>query len=189
MANPTKYHHEMNSALDRELSEQEWAALNAHLEDSPETASYWEQLRHTDHLLRTTPLAAPSPGFTSRVMAAVAAMHLGEIAKHRLGVGVALGLIVAALFTVPVLSILTILLFSTLTDPGTLNALFQNVAGGVGYGLGIAFDLGDGLERLATETPVVPALLTTVIPLSMLWVWLVWYLSEGRMVASERHVI
>jgi hypothetical protein len=59
----------------------------------------------------------------------------------------------------------------------------------VGYGLGIAFDLGDGLERLATETPVVPALLTTVIPLSMLWVWLVWYLSEGRMVASERHVI
>jgi hypothetical protein len=41
----------------------------------------------------------------------------------------------------------------------------------------VVSDLGSGLHTLVTETPMVPALISTVIPVSMLWVWMIWYFS------------
>jgi hypothetical protein len=83
---------------------------------------------------------------------------------------------------------LFLLLFNFITDPGAVTAFFRDVTGGATYLLGLTSDLGDGLERVATRTPMVPALLSTVIPLSMLWVWLVWYLWGGRW-SPEREVV
>jgi hypothetical protein len=184
MVDQLKYHHKLNTALDQELTEQEWEALNNDLADSPEVAAYWERLRRVDRLLHETPLAAPSAGFTSRVMAAIAAIHLPD--HRRLSVGIGLGLGVAAILIIPLLSAGLLLLLSVITDPGTYTKLLQAITGGVSYLVDLGANLGSELETLVTDTPMIPALLSTAIPISMVWGWLVWYLSGHPKLPTRR---
>ena len=178
---------DMQRALDHELAEEELTALNARLEESEEAAETWQRLRKTDHLFRTTPPIAPAPGFAKRVMAAVAAMDLPDFARRPLSVGVALGLAMAAIMTLPVLSLLLILLLKVITDPGNLNALLQTVADLVSYLVGYAADLLNEIRTLVTDTPLfVVVLLGMMIPLTALWGWLGWHLFGGRRLASNR---
>lgn len=181
-----EYLQSMNSALDQELSEQELAALNAQLEESKEASDIWEHLQQTDELLRTTPLVAPSPGFASRVMAAIAAMPLPGFMHHEPGIGIALGLLVAALVTVPVFSVLFFMLLTVLTDPGTLHTLLQTVLGATSYVIGLMADLAGEVEHMVSDTPVLAALLTTMIPVTLLWGWLIWSLLGGPRFLSKR---
>jgi hypothetical protein len=176
----------MNSALDQELSEQEWEALNAHLEQSEEASNIWEHLRQTDELLHTTPLIAPSPGFANRVMAAIAAMPLPGFMRREPGIGIALGLLVAALVTVPVFSISFFVLLTVLTDPGTLHTLLQTVLGAASYVIGLMADLAGEIEHMVKDTPVLAALLTTMIPVTLLWGWLIWSLLGGPRFMNRR---
>ncbi len=169
----------MNRALDDDLSEQESEALGTRLQESGEDAAHWERLRRTDELLRTTPLVAPAPGFTNRVMAAIAAMPLPDFAKRHLSVGIALGLAFAALLTVPILSIVFLVLMSVLTDPGALNDWLQTLINAAGYMINLLADLAGEVQGAAQKTPMLLALLTTMIPLTILWVWLIWYLLGG----------
>jgi hypothetical protein len=81
-----------------------------------------------------------------------------------------------------------VLLLSVITDPGMWNILFQAVTAGAGYVIGLVGDLGNGLETAVSDTPMVPALLSTVIPMTMLWMWLVWYLLGGRQSLANRQV-
>lgn len=96
-----KLQQQMNRALDGELAEQELAVLHARLQESAEESTRWERLRKTDELLRTTPPVAPSRGFAERVMAAILSMPMPEFARRSRGLGLALGLLVAALLAVP----------------------------------------------------------------------------------------
>lgn len=181
----SKYAEHMNSALDQGLSAAEAQELQARLNDSPETAELWSRLKRVDWLLRNTPMVAPSAEFAGRVMAAVAVMGMPRIANKRLALGIVLGLLVAAMLAVPVMSVALILLFRTITDPSTFSTVFQAVASALGYVVGVVSDAGSRLDTLVHETPMVPALLSTVIPLAMLWGWLVWYLSGGRQSGSS----
>jgi anti-sigma factor RsiW len=180
-----KLQQSMNGALDHELSEHELAALHAQLEESSEAAAHWERLRKTDELMRTTPLVAPSAGFTRRVMAAIAAIPLPEFARRQPGIGVALGLAVAAFMTVPIFSVLFFVLFSVLTDPGALNVVLQAIMDGASYTIGLVANIAGDLESAATDTPVLLVLLTTMIPVTALWVWLVRYLLKGSRMRSR----
>jgi hypothetical protein len=184
-----KYQRSMDNALDHELPEAEWQALNAQVESSPEVADYWDRLQQVDHVLHATPMVGPTAGFSSRVMAAIAAMHLPEFANRRFGAGVALGLLAAALIALPVMSAVFILFLSVITDPGALNTLFQTVTSGASNTLGLLSDIGASCQDLAAEQPIFPALLTTVIPVSMLWAWLVWYLSGGSQLLTSQQVV
>lgn len=184
MVDQLKYHHKLNTALDHELTEQEWEALNNDLADSPEIAAYWERLSTVDHILHEAPLVGPSAGFASRVMAAIASIHLPD--HRRLSVGFGIGLGVAALLVIPVLSAGLLLLLSVVTDPGTYTRLLQVVTSGVSYLIDLGADLSSELETLVTETPMIPALLSTAIPVSMVWGWLVWYLSGRPKLPARR---
>jgi hypothetical protein len=181
-----KLQQSMNGALDHELSEHELAALSAQLDESQEAATQWERLRTTDELMRTTPLVAPSPGFARRVMAAIAAIPLPEFAQRQLGIGIALGLAVAAFLTVPILSVLFFVFFSVLTDPGALNTVLQTLINGASYTIGLMANIAGDLEATATDTPMLLLLLSTMIPITALWAWLVRYLLKGsRMQTRE----
>ncbi|RPI92875.1 MAG: hypothetical protein EHM39_13280, partial [Chloroflexi bacterium] len=153
----------MNNALDQGLSEQELDALHRQIEESEEAATAWEKLRKTDELLRTTPMVAPLPGFTSRVMAAIAAMPLPGFAQHP-GIGIVLGLLAAAFIAVPIFAALFFVLLSVLTDPGALQEIFQTILNTVGYMIGMVADLASEIESVVEDTPVLAALLTTMIP-------------------------
>ncbi len=173
-----------------DLSEEELAALKARMEEPAEAGGQTKRLTRVDRLLSETPMVGPSAGFALRVMAAIAAMELPEITRRRLTTGFAVGLAVAALLVLPVLSGLVIVVASAITNPGILNAGFQVVANGIGYSAGLITDVGESLNKAVSETPMVPALLTTVIPITMLWVWAVWYLMrEPRLMPDQQDVV
>jgi hypothetical protein len=176
----------MNSALDQELSEEELTALNTQLEESEEASTAWEQLRRTDELLRTTPLVAPSSGFANRVMAAIAAMPLPGFMHREPGVGIALGLLVTALLTVPIFAVLFFGLLAVLTNPGALYTLMHTVLSATSYLVGLVGDLAEEIENMVRNTPVMAALLTTMIPVTLLWGWLIWSLLGGPRFLSKR---
>lgn len=176
---PSNLEHRMNKALDQALSEAEAETLQEQLSASSGSSEQWQRMQQVDQLMRTTPLVAPSAGFTARVMAAIERLRLDELADRQISVGVALGLMAAALLTIPFLSVLLIVLVSALSTPATVTALFQGVTSGTSYAIDLVADLLHVMKDLVTDTPMVPALLTTMIPLGMVWAWLLWYLS-GR---------
>ncbi|NLX08670.1 MAG: hypothetical protein GXY36_03360 [Chloroflexi bacterium] len=185
----SKFEQSMNSALDHELSEEELHALQEQVEESPAAADNWKRLRQVDALLRSLPLAVPADSLAGKVMAAIAAQQIAELARRRHGLGLALGLVAAALLTVPLLSALVLLLVSTITNPGTIAAILQGAAAVTSYVVDLVADLGRQLRSLASDTPALLALLTAVIPMSMLWGWLVWYLLGGSRLAGDKDVL
>jgi len=183
-----KYQRNMDRALERDLTEPEWEALQTHFGESPQSADYWERLQQVDWLLDTTPLVVPSPGFASRVMAAIAAMPLPAFANRKIGLGLALGLLAVAFLTVPVLSGALLVLLSAITNPGTINTILQGATSGISYLADLIRNLVQELRTVAVDTPMIPALLMTAIPLSMVWVWLVWHLSGGSRFFSKHRL-
>ncbi|MBN1681917.1 MAG: hypothetical protein JW966_16690 [Anaerolineae bacterium] len=174
-------HYSMSKALDHELSESELESLNAHLSESEDDARHFERMRKTDQLLHETPMINAPSGFAQRVMQAIAVMNLADFANQRLSVGVALGLVAAALLTIPILSMLLIALVTIFTDPGTLQVILQAAINASTSAIGLIADLADGVQNMISDMPMIPALLTTVIPLSMLWGWLIWYLLRDSL--------
>ncbi|HML20854.1 MAG TPA: hypothetical protein PKD09_04350 [Aggregatilinea sp.] len=182
---PSNLQRRMNQALDQALSESEFESLQEQLATSRDNSEQWQRMQQVDQLLRTTPLVGPSSGFAARVIAAIERLRLDELADRQISVGVALGLMAAALLTIPFLSVALIVLVSTLSSPSTVTALFQGVTSGTSYAIDLVVDLIRVMRDLATDTPMVPALLTTMIPLGMVWAWLLWYLSGRTRVKAE----
>lgn len=165
-----------NRLLDEELAEAEHAALQEVLKEDAAAARQLAYMQRLDRLLRATPLASPSSDFTRRVMGAIAELELPEQIRRRMGIGIALGLAIAAILTVPVLSALLIIIARTVLDPQSLAALLGTLSGAASTLWGLGGSLADALNQVVFETPVVPALMTTAIPIGMVWAWLVWYL-------------
>lgn len=178
--------HKMNNALDHSLSEEELAELQAHFEAVPEAVEEWEQLRRTDELLRTTPKVSPSADFARRVMEAIAALPLPGFAKRDLSVGLALGLAAAAALAIPVLVVALFLLLSVITNPGTISTLLQASVDAMSFVVGLAADLAAQVRDWVADTPALTVLLVLVIPLSVVWGWMLWALLGGRDLVIRR---
>ncbi len=185
MVNDPKFQQSTNNAHDQELSEAELAELQARQTEIEEAAPP-PQVRKVEKFLRETPQIAPASGFSSRVMAAIAAVGLPDLRKRQMGLGLALGLLAVAFLTLPVLSILLIVLVSVISNPGTLHSLFQWITEGASYVLAMAGDLGNSLEHLVRKTPLVAVLLSTSIPVAIFWGWLVRYLLRGHRVTADQ---
>lgn len=185
MANDT-YQHKMNSALDHELTEEELAELHAQLTAKHDTAAEWEQLRKTDELLRTTPMVAPSAAFAKRVMEALATLPLPGFARRDLSVGLALGLMAAAILAIPALIVVFLVVLGLVTDPGTFSTLLQTSIDVMTYGVGLVADIADQVRQWVTGSPALAILLVLVIPLSALWGWVLWIILGGRGLALRR---
>lgn len=171
-----KLQHSMNRALDGELSEQELLALSEQATRSSDTSAHWEALQKTDRLLHTTPMVGPAPGFVSRVMAAVAAMPIPQFAQRHLGLGIALGLVAAAVMTIPVLSLVLLLVISALTDPGTFNTWLQTLINAATYVIELMAGIAWELESLTASTPALVGLVGLLVTVASLWAGLIWRL-------------
>jgi len=185
MVNDPKFQPSTNNAHDQELSEAELAELQARQTEIEEAAPT-PQVRKVEKFLRETPQVTPLSGFSSRVMAAIAAMGLPDFSKRQMGLGLALGLLAVAFLTIPVLSILLIVLISVISNPGSIHSLFQWVTEGASYVLAMAGDLGDSLQDLVRRTPLVAVLLSASLPVAILWGWLVRHLVRGHRVAADQ---
>lgn len=181
-----KFQQQMHRALDGELAEQEWAGLRARLQESAEEAAHWERLRKTDELLRTTPLVAPSRGFADRVMAAILSMPMPEFVRRSRGLGLALGLLVAALLAVPVLWAVLFVFVSVITNPDALAAVLQTVLDAAGYVVGLLTSLADEARTLTGDRALLGGLLVAVLGLAVLWGWLIRRTVGGRGAFARR---
>jgi hypothetical protein len=177
---------QMNEALDHALSEEEIEALHARIAESEGATEEWDQLRKTDAFLRQTPMVEAPAGFAERVMAAIAALPLPGFARKNLSVGIALGLLVAGLFTIPVLSIVLIIILSVITNPAAVQAFAMTLFSTAGYIISLTADIVTQTETRAAGSPVMIALVTTMIPLTILWGWLIWNLIGGGRGLSRR---
>jgi len=176
----------MNEALDHALSEEDMAALHARIAESDEAAEQWDHLRHTDELLRTTPKVDAPAGFADRVMAMIATMPLPGFARKNPSVGIALGLLIAGLFTIPVFSVLLVIILSVITNPGAIQTFAVALFHAAGYIISLIADIVGRVESRATGAPVLIALVTTMIPVTMLWGWVLWNLMGGARGLSRR---
>lgn len=177
---------QMNEALDHSLSDEEMATLHARIAASDETAEQWDHLRQTDELLRTTPMVEAPVGFADRVMAMIATMPLPGFAKKNPSVGIALGLLVAGLFTIPVFSVALLIILSVITNPGAILTFATALFHAAGYIISLITDIIGQIESRATGTPVLIALVTTMIPVTLLWGWVLWNLVGGARGLSRR---
>lgn len=165
-----------------ERAGREMEALRARLGGEPAAASsepLERRLQRVEALLRSAPMLAPSPDFAARVMAAVAAMTFPHMLNRRLSLSLMLSMALVAALTLPVLGYGVASLFDALSDPGALNSLMALGVSALGLAWGLAGEFSSSVQTLIHETPMVPALLTTSIPLAMLVGWLVWYLLDG----------
>jgi hypothetical protein len=167
----------MNLALDHLLPDADQAAFDARVASSPEDAALWTHMQTVDRLLTAEPMVKAPLDFASKVMATIAAAPARGRAKKR---SAALGVIWAAVVMVPLLSLALIGLQHWLSDPAAINTALQGI---VQFLNSIAQAFASVLQTLVNytvETPILPALLTTLIPLVMLWGWLMWYTSLRR---------
>ncbi|GAB4419738.1 MAG: hypothetical protein Kow00106_16040 [Anaerolineae bacterium] len=181
-----KFQQQMNRALDGELAEQEWAVLRAHLQENTEEAARWERLRKTDELLRTTPLVAPSRGFADRVMAAILSMPMPEFVRRSRGLGLALGLLVAALLAVPVLWVALFIFVSVITNPDALAVVLQTVLDAAGYVVSLLNGVVDEARALTSDRALLGGLLAAALGLAVLWVWLIRRTVGGQSALARR---
>ncbi len=171
-------HEQMNQALDERLTGAALAEFQAFLEAHPEEAASYEALQQIDRMLRQPPMAAAPEGFAAAVMAQIAAgKHEAYALPERMEILPVAGLALGTAVVLPLLVVL-ILLAQTLFESGALFALLHGlvqVAGSVSAVLvrALAF-----LGGLVTAYPMAPALMLTVIPMMMLWGWLVWFLRQ-----------
>jgi len=171
---------QMNQALDGELAAEELALLRARLDGSERGTADWERLHKTDEMLRATPLLAPSRGFAERVMAAILALGVPEFARRHMGLGLPLGLVVAALLTVPVLWAVLFVAVSVVTDPGALSAVLQTILAAAGAVASLLTDLVDQVRAFAGETALIGAVFAGVAAVTVAWLWLIWRVVSGR---------
>jgi hypothetical protein len=176
----TPKHDRMNRALDEPMSSAELAEFQAFLEAEQEDAALYARLRVVDDMLRRPPVVAPKPDFASKVMARIEAGEHEAYApnpsmnRFMLWLG-----LVGSVVAVPLLLILLIMV-PAFAAPGAFISVFQEIIKILGGASAIIGSLLTFLGNLIAAYPMAPALALTVIPLTMVWAWLVWYLQRNR---------
>lgn len=168
----------INRAVDDLLVGAELADFQSFLAADQEQAALYDRLREVDDMLRQPPLAKPAPDFTAQVMARIEAGDHKAYAPHARRSRILSWLMVLGVFVlIPTLVILAIVL-PVMAQPGVFMDLFQGLVGSLGtvsaWAQGLLAFLGDVIAAY----PMAPALSLTIIPIMMVWVWLVWYLQQ-----------
>ncbi len=173
---------DMNLALDHALPDKAEAALRVHLRGSPEDAALWDRMQAVDNLLRSESMAEAPPDFASRVMAAVAAQAEEEavIVEDRAGLRAGLGLLLLAVIAVPLLATAIIGVQHWLSDPAAINNLLQQIVLLLNSMAQAVASIFQVIAGFLDGNAILPALLTTGIPLIMIWGWFMWYASQKR---------
>jgi anti-sigma factor RsiW len=173
---------DMNLALDHALPDQAEAAFHVHLSTTPGDAALWDRLQAVDGLLKSEPMVQAPPDFASKVMASIAAgtapskAPAGRLART----GSILELLLAVVIVVPLAATAVIAVLRWLSDPAALNNLMQQIVLALNSIAQAVASLFQVLANFLTGNAVLPALLTTIIPLIMIWGWFMWYTSQRR---------
>jgi hypothetical protein len=168
----------LNRALDEVLAGQKLAEFREALSADPDEAEQYARLREVDAYFRQPPLVTPKPDFAASVMARIEAQeHLAYAPRRRPALLLG-GLLMTLAVALPLVLVAGLVIIPAFTQPGIFTTLFA----GFVQALGVA---SQGLERLVVfltdliaSYPMAPSLLLTVIPFTMLWGWVVWYLQE-----------
>jgi anti-sigma factor RsiW len=173
---------DMNLALDHALSDKAEAVLRAHLPTAPGDAALWDSLQAVDNLLKGEPMVQAPPDFASKVMASIAAGAAPSKAPARRATrpGSALEVLLAVVIVVPLAATAVIAILRWLSDPAALNDLMQQIVLALNSVAQAVASLFQILASYLTGNAVLPALLTTIIPLIMIWGWFMWYTSQRR---------
>jgi len=162
----------MNLAIDRLLDEQEQVALDEHLDRTPEDAHLWERMKRADRMLRTAPKIGAPHGFAERMMLALAAGSRPQMDK-RLGLGMALGLLLTAFTAIPLLGIALIGLLWVVTNGAALGLLAARVQIGIAALVNLAGLLLQQVSATYASSPLTLALTLAIIPVILGWLWAV----------------
>ncbi len=174
----------VNRALDDQLSSAELAAFQSALEEHRAEADLYARLRVVDRHLRAPALAAPSPDFARKVMARIEAGEHEAYAPHRRLARLLtwLGVALAAIL-IPVGLVAAVMMVTT-AQPALFAGLVRTLLGGVHALGGWLMRLFGLVSGLVESYPMAPALSLTIIPLVMVWAWLVWYLPQRNRPAT-----
>ncbi len=180
----TPQHERMNRALDEPLTGPALAELQAWLEDSPSQSDLYEQLRRVDDLFRHPPMVAAPADLAAQVMLGIQqGKHEAYAPRRRLRLLLGLGLL-GVLVSIPLAVVLLLVVVPAAVEPGVLASLFlglvQVLSAISGFLEGLLLFVGG----LTAQYPMAPALLLTVIPLVMVWGWLVWFLQQQNRPAT-----
>lgn len=180
----TPQHEQLNRALDEPMIGPTLAEFQARLERNPDEQALFERLQAVDDLLRQPPMAVAPPDFAHRVMASIEQGQAQAYApRRRLRLFFGLGLL-GMLVSVPLVLALLVTVVPALVEPGVLAGLVAGLVQIVGTISSCVEGLLLFLGNLIATYPMVPALLLTVIPLAMVWVWLVWFLQNQNRPAT-----
>lgn len=174
---------DMNLALDDALPETAQAALKAHLAGSPRDAALFNRMRDVDKLFANASMVQAPPDFASKVMMAIA-MQTAEASApatmSQTGTGAAFGLLLAFLVLVPLAVAAVHAVQNWLSDPAAIHTLLQQLVMMLNNLAQAIASLFQVIASYTVDKPVLPALLTTTIPLTMIWGWFMWYTSIRR---------
>jgi hypothetical protein len=179
---------DMNLALDHALSAQAETALRAHLSATSGDAALWDRLQAVDRLLGSEPMVQAPPDFASKVMASIAAGAATNKApaRRQSWLGLTLEPLLAVGIAVPLAATAVIAILRWLSNPAALNNLMQQIVLTLNTVAQAVASLFQALAGYLTGNAVLPALLTTIIPLIMIWGWFMWYTAQRRRLVVYR---
>lgn len=126
------------------------------------------RLSYVDRLLHSAPLLRAPIGFAERVIARLKA-QTPRPPRYEEGTGIAVGLGVAALITIPVLGTLASVLVISLFDADMRDAVWDLFSGS-------ADSLWDWITKLPSDLPALFAVLVVFVVIELFfWVYVVWF--------------
>lgn len=119
--------HDMNLALDGELSQSERAELDLHVEKSSADITFWNNMRAVDQMFSAEPMLQAPCDFAARIMAAIAVENQPETVRKRNDLRAVMGLLMIVIVLLP-LAVSTLLFVQRwLNDPAALSVLLRQV--------------------------------------------------------------
>jgi hypothetical protein len=172
-----RHQHQMNQALDHLLDESQQIVLEQHLETTPDDADLFARLTKAEHILTSAPIITAPNGFADRVCAALAS---GRKPTHdpNAGLGIALGLLLTALFSIPLLAASILSVIWTLSDNGTLNLLIDwtnHTLTSLRASIGQVSGVNDPLFH--ESSPLALTLAVMIVPLAIFYMWTIRHLT------------
>ncbi len=174
MHNDTTPPHKPQRPAETGPNEEELAAFHAPHAQEAAARPAWQRV---EALLRSAPMVAPSAEFAERVMHAIATLPRPSWKSRELSVGVALGLLVAALLSVPFLAGTLFALVSALADVAVFNTLVEVGVNVVSTLSGLLNALAAQMQALVTASVWNALLVASALPAAALWgrvLWRMW---------------
>lgn len=150
----------MHEALDDELAPESLDELYAGLDADAQGATFFEGLRRVDRLLKEAPFEGAPQTLALRVLAKIAELQPEQL-RRGAGLLLALGIGLAALLLLPLMSALGWLLVNALSNPA---AAVSTVIGVLSSVAGALIALVQSAQAALQASPLIPAALVALIP-------------------------